>query len=371
MQQRYRRLHPKTSISTRHNVDSNMTAPTTRNAPTSQQWPQLELDYLSACPICNSTDHTLTYKDLRDVTFGVAAGSWNLWTCDSCSSGFLNPRPSTTSIKSAYGRYYTHEPSHHTQAEPPTPRLRNAAANGFLNWRFGTNLKPASMLGIPVALTCPPIRRKLEQRFRQLPKIPKTGKVLDLGCGNGNFVAKLTSAGITAEGVDFDPNAVQQAKSAGLNVNLGDITYYEGETTKFDIVTMNHVIEHIHNPTHCLEAIYRILKKPGFVHMEYPNINSLGHETFGQDWRGLEVPRHITLPSIRGIQHVLEQIGFQNVRFNACPDTATNMFRASDRLKKQRLIHSPHAENDTPPPRRTRKRATTASDEFISVIAEK
>ena len=348
-----------------------MIVPKANNTPCHQQWPQQELDYLSACPICNSKDYTLAHKALRDVTFGVAAGSWDIWVCNSCSSGFLNPRPSTRSIKLAYGNYYTHEPSRTVQVDSKPHNLRTAVSNGFLNWRFGTNLKPAAKLGIPFALMWPPVRRKLEQRFRQLPRIPKEGKVLDLGCGNGNFVAKLTSAGITAEGVDFDTNAVRQAKSAGLNVHYGDITYYENATSEFDIVTMSHVIEHIHNPTHCLEDIHRLLKKPGFLHMEYPNINSLGHETFGQDWRGLEVPRHLTLPSMRGIQHILKKVGFRRIRFNPCSHTLNNMFQASNKLKKQRLLHSSHTKNDRPTPNRLRKRLPTASHEFISVIAEK
>jgi SAM-dependent methyltransferase len=140
------------------------------------------------------------------------------------------------------------------------------------------------------------------------------GVLLDYGCGSGNFLETAQTAKWQVVGVDLDPIAVSNAKAKGYEVFLGDFTCFDNQESLFDVITMNHVIEHVHQPVELIEQAFRLLKKGGQLFIEYPNINSYGHLIYKESWRGLEPPRHLVFMSWSKITSLLQEKGFTKIK---------------------------------------------------------
>jgi SAM-dependent methyltransferase len=106
----------------------------------------------------------------------------------------------------------------------------------------------------------------------------------------------MQSAGWRVTGLEPDPVAARLA-SKRLHVEISSSTLREVSypAASFDAVTMQHVIEHVHDPIGEMTECCRILKPGGLLVIVTPNIASAGHKWFKGDWRGLEPPRHVHL----------------------------------------------------------------------------
>ena len=118
-------------------------------------------------------------------------------------------------------------------------------------------------------------------------------------------------AGWEVEGLDFDEKAIDRAwREYGVTVRHGDLRAACYPDGSFDAVTMNHVIEHVHDPIAPLAESWRILISGGRLVVATPNIASSGHERFGRNWRGLEPPRHLHLFSEKTLAEAARHAGF-------------------------------------------------------------
>jgi predicted SAM-dependent methyltransferase len=114
--------------------------------------------------------------------------------------------------------------------------------------------------------------------------------------------------------VEPDALAVQQAKARGLDVLHGSLDQLDGHQEVFDQITLSHVIEHLHDPRQVLTRCLELLKPGGRLWIETPNGLSIGHQTFGAAWRGLETPRHLILFTWGNLTQALQDLGFTRVR---------------------------------------------------------
>ena len=255
------------------------------------------------------------HRDLMDRVFFSAPGTWILFRCERCGAGYLDPRPTTATVSLAYQAYFTHGPS-----EKRSNRelgfyhsIRRALANGYRNARFGFSMEPATRWGVLAAYLMPAMRRMLDAEMRHLPK-PTTGiQLLDVGCGNGDFLEMAGKAGWEAEGIDPDPEAVAFCRKRGLVAASGQIHDLEGQE-RFDAITLCHVIEHVHDPVAMLNDCYRLLKPGGWIWLETPNLQSQGHKHFGEFWLGLDPPRHLVLFTRASLKRAVQVAGFVTVR---------------------------------------------------------
>ena len=76
---------------------------------------------------------------------------------------------------------------------------------------------------------------------------------------------------------------------------------------------MSHVVEHVHNPLELLKGCYQLLKKGGYLWLETPNILSIGHKDFKENWLPLDPPRHLMLFNVDSLQKGLYEAGFSEV----------------------------------------------------------
>jgi 2-polyprenyl-3-methyl-5-hydroxy-6-metoxy-1,4-benzoquinol methylase len=298
-----------------------------------QNWPKEHIEFTGHCPICSSKDRVMLYDNLSDSIFFIAPGKWCLWSCLDCESGYLDPRPDIESIPLAYEEYYTHANPNIQLAYAELTllkKIRRKIVNGYINYRYGSNLKPSSFLGIVVCKIFPFLKRSIDSRFRNLPaRKSSLPLLLDLGCGSGTFLKDASSCGWVPTGIDIDEKAIQCCKENDLQAEAGTIDYFEGQFNKFQFITMDHVIEHLHNPLATLSRCFDLLQESGELWIQTPNIKSFGHQRYGKSWRGLEVPRHLTIFNHDSLKGALIKTGFSSVQFLKHPDPSMRMFAAS------------------------------------------
>jgi 2-polyprenyl-3-methyl-5-hydroxy-6-metoxy-1,4-benzoquinol methylase len=282
----------------------------------SAPWPEGGLERVPACPLCGSRERTPLHLGIADGAYENTPGRWDLYRCAGCGCAFLDPRPTRESIPLAYREYYTHAAPDGGGAGALTGmrRVRRALANGYRNWRYGTRERPATRMGVPAAWLFPATRRRIDLEFRHLPRPWPGARLLDVGFGDGAFLDRARSAGWQVTGVDPDPVTVDAARRRGLDVREGILDVLYDGLGPFDVVTLSHVIEHVHDPRAFVRRIRALLKPGGIVWIETPNLEGSGHRRFGAAWRGLEPPRHLVLFGWDSLEALLREAGFAALR---------------------------------------------------------
>ena len=292
------------------------------------EWPQNGLESVPCCPVCGEEKRKRLHTNMTDRVYFCAPGEWSLFQCKSCASAYLDPRPNIETIGMAYETYHTHE-SFSAPSRTFSDKLKLKLRNGYFNYRYGTKLYPENRLGIIAAFFMRNRRKVLDLTLRHLPKAKLGSSLLDLGCGNGYFLSYARNAGWDVVGVDLDPKAVSVATQNGLDVRLGSIDIIDSSKEQFDVITLSHVIEHVHQPIDVLNACYKLLKPGGFLWIETPNIESEGHRIFGRYWRGLEPPRHLVLFTYKSLLNTLTKVGYAEVELQPYRLQCEGLFQSS------------------------------------------
>jgi len=148
-----------------------------------------------------------------------------------------------------------------------------------------------------------------------LPK-DKNAKVLDVGCGYGQFLFALTQLGYeNTKGIDINNESINECKSKGLNVEqITDIRDFARQSNeKFDLITMSHVLEHIDKDKIIDTLAYikkYLLNEGGEFILMVPNAQSYT----GAYWR-YEDFTHTIMFTAGSCIYVLKAAGFNVINF--------------------------------------------------------
>jgi SAM-dependent methyltransferase len=289
-----------------------MPAPPTLPLPAEPAWPAEWLEDVNACLWCQAAQCQPCVTGVRDWFFAAVPGEFSYARCDKCGSLLLEQRPTAAHIGKAYHGYYTHSAD---AAETPrrglVPRIGRSLAAGYANRRYAQSPHIADAARSRLFELFPVRRAEIDAAHRHLPPAP--AEVLDFGCGNGDFLARAQALGHHAVGVDFDPAAVLFAKGRGIEVYEPAALPEADFAHRFDLVTAAHVVEHVADPLALLADFRRWLKPGGHLFIEVPNAEAAGLAEHGRFWRGLEAPRHFSLPSAEGLRNALREAGFAPV----------------------------------------------------------
>ena len=239
-----------------------------------RNWPPDDLEHLGRCPACGHEQRAVMFESVKDLAFGVAPGSWTLWRCGDCGAGYIDPRPSESSIGRAYSDYYTHDA---VDGAKLVSLIAGSGFNsrlraGYYNARYGYQLPNGSPLGAMVLAMAPAKRVQWDYLIRHLPPPGTPGApVLDIGCGAGAFLHVARGLGYTPIGLEPDPAAVDVARAAGLDVRLGLLPDTGLQGGCFEQITLNHVFEHLHRPAEAATELLRLLRTGGRVWFSQPN----------------------------------------------------------------------------------------------------
>jgi 2-polyprenyl-3-methyl-5-hydroxy-6-metoxy-1,4-benzoquinol methylase len=271
----------------------------------------IEVHSVITCYLCGA-EGSILYGRLHDQLFG-APGEWNERQCSDSGCGliWLDPMPTEASIHKVYTTYYTHQVGAGEIANVDVWRilpgkLRTARKFAYLGLMKLTSLKKA----------------RFDVATMYLAR-DKPGRLLEVGCGSGVFLDRMRSRGWGVQGIEVDPKAAKAAREAfGVPVYMGNLEEANYPSACFDAVTMNHVIEHVHDPIALLQECHRVLKPGGQLVVVTPNVRSFGHMRFGRDWRGLEPPRHLHLFCRSTLKNIANKAGFRTVETWTTPANA-------------------------------------------------
>jgi 2-polyprenyl-3-methyl-5-hydroxy-6-metoxy-1,4-benzoquinol methylase len=281
-------------------------------------WPAKDLESVGQCPYCSSSNRALEYDDAQDWAFHNAPGKWSYWQCHDCDALYLGPRPTSESIGSAYSTYYTHN----RKSKTLYLRFKNRLINEFFSHTLRFSLRPRLHLPKFLEWILSPLNSMIVMPFglSTLARLPK-GKLVDVGCGDGEMLQFAIQMGWDGFGLELDPQAISAGRKKGITVLEGGYEVLDNYPSLFDCIICSHVLEHVHDPLVALEKMMCALKPGGVLLLSCPNSKSKAGQYFGVHWRGLEAPRHIAIPSAHFLREFLEKSGFQveqNV-FNGFP----------------------------------------------------
>ena len=220
----------------------------------------LRMENLSVCPKCNNSDFEL-YHQCTDFT--VTGQVFNIINCTKCHFKFTNPRPDSIEINKFYqsNNYISHSNSN----------------KGLFNKAYHFIKK--------IAIT---------KKIKLIESLGATNKnILDIGCGTGSFLGAIKNHGWSVSGIE--PN--KTARDLATN-NFGFPIYEEDgiksfPKASFSVITMWHVLEHVHLLKQRIHDIYNLLETDGFAIIAVPNHTSWDAQYYNKYWAAYDVPRHL------------------------------------------------------------------------------
>lgn len=211
--------------------------------------------------MCGSPD-LLDKLQVQDKS--VSQETFTIQQCAGCGFQFTNPRPDAASI----GKYY----------ESDAYVSHNSAAQGLVNRVY----KAARYFTV---------RRKVALITRL--NAGQKGRLLDYGCGTGHFLAGAKRAGWQVAGLEPNDRARADAAARVGQPILEATALASLPAGSFDLITLWHVLEHVHTLQETLHQLVAALKPGGKLLIAVPNAESLDAQHYRQHWASYDVPRHL------------------------------------------------------------------------------
>ncbi len=284
---------------------------------------KIETEILSTCPVCGSVDIEFLFKNI-DRLHGIS-GEFGLNQCRSCKAVYLSPRPSISSLPLYYPDDY---PPH--QLNPLRPdgvlrgikeRLMNTIIFNryhYKNFEYKQRIHPqilGTFLTYIFFFFAERARYNLPKKL--FPPYIEDGKALDIGCGPGHFLIILNDLGFKVYGVEPSEKAASIGREKfGFDIKTGTLLDHRFPDNYFHFITMNHVLEHLHNPVEVLSEVKRILHPDGMIRIQTPNIDAYGYKRFGKNWLPLDTPRHFIIYSKQSITQLADKTGLKLKAFS-------------------------------------------------------
>jgi SAM-dependent methyltransferase len=237
------------------------------------------LESLPRCPLCGS-EHRRPYATIPDHS--ITKERFTVVDCAQCGFRFTDPRPTQSEVGAYYqgGSYI----SHSNEARSLQDRIYLAARH----W-------------------------SMSRKYALIKAYFPNGRVLDIGCGTGQFLAYLMSRGYLVQGVEPSTEARQQAiadHSFPVVPQLEQVAAQEN----IQVITMWHVLEHVPDLRATFKRLHSLMADRGLLLIAVPDRGSWDAEHYGTYWAAWDVPRHFSHFRQQDVRILLREHGFTLVR---------------------------------------------------------
>lgn len=221
---------------------------------------KLELETVTFCPICQEKAFEPVFKCTDEL---VSKEQFSIIRCAACDLHLTSPRPTLNTI----GQYYkSYEYISHSDSK-----------GGLINWAYHYVRTIA-----------------LKQKLSHIKQHTNGTRLLDNGAGSGGFLSYMANNGFDCVGLEPDLDARSLAHSKhGLFLKEPKVLDEMLGREKFDVITMWHVLEHIHEPVDLLKKLCSLLEKNGVLFVAVPNHRSKDALIYKNNWAAYDVPRHL------------------------------------------------------------------------------
>jgi SAM-dependent methyltransferase len=231
-------------------------------------------DPLGACPLCKGGTLAPAHRDLRD---GLGVNR-----CGGCGLLSVHPFPGAKELAKLYDDAY----------------FANAS---------DANLGYESYAAFRLALEAT-FRRNL----RVLRRFAPAGRLLELGCAEGYFLALAKAQGFAPAGIELAKGAAGRAAAlSGVPVHAGSLESFAQAPATYDVVAAWDVIEHVADPSAALDRCAELLKPGGWLAATVPDPDGWLHGLLGAKWFGWNALREHPIYFPRAtLRRALEERGF-------------------------------------------------------------
>ena len=233
--------------------------------------PEQELERLSTCDLCKSPSQATTSLFVKSGLPVVR--------CQNCRLIYVNPRLRQAVLWRRYSRdYFENEylPQHGPYSSEANYRTHAAAL----------------------------------QRLRYYA--PTRGRLLDVGCAIGLFLAAAQMDGWSVTGSELSEFAADYAqREFGFPVTSGNIDDLNLPPASFDAITLWETIEHVQSPFNVIRKLAGFVRPGGVLAISTPNISSLSYRLLRDQWWMVAPQEHIYYFAPPTLQRLLQQLGFE------------------------------------------------------------
>lgn len=248
------------------------------------------LEY-TVCNLCGSDKYS-TYYEQYDRRFSdTPRDIYQLVKCEKCGLVYLNPRPSKDFIDNFYPK-------------------------SFYDWRIQiTGNKISIITGLARKLDFALWRNNiaLAEKARIVRKnCSYIGKLLDIGCAEGDFLERMKRAGWEVEGVEISADLCGFVmEKYGIKCHNAPVNELKLPRGSFDVATFWASLEHIFDPAGAVRLCHSILKRNGIIIILVPNSRSLEERILkGIDPNPIDIPRHLYHFNADTLEGLLRNNGF-------------------------------------------------------------
>lgn len=252
------------------------------------------------CPYCGNK----RVKDshcVKEMMFGSREG-FVYQECENCESIYLLDIPTDMSAHYPPG-YYSMETAVDTSFFKKWVKRKIALYK--IEGRSGWGLILSKWLPEPMMV-----------RIANFGEVKFNDRILDVGTGEGDYLKELESYGFS-DLTGVDP-FIEESRTIGKHIRL-----YKGEIKdlddKYDLIMLNHSFEHIQNPSELMVQLRNRLTEAGKVLIRLPVAQSDAWIKYGTNWVQLDAPRHLHIPSEKGIVELCSKNGLklQKVQYDS------------------------------------------------------
>ena len=250
---------------------------------------------------CKNASHFITLND----RLSKSAQKYTLVRCN-CGFVYLNPRPSVEDI----GQYY--------QSEDYDPH--NNSLNGIWNsiYHFVQQLS-------------------LRWKYRIIRSYIQRGRLLDIGGGKGDFVEFIYDKGWD---VTLQDNLVDLYKKKNSSSFVSDLIDLD-PLAKFDVITLWHSLEHIHDIKNLFDNLSNLLIDSGILMIAVPNFFAPERNFYKHNWAPYDAPRHLYHFSLDRLKELCQQNGYEIIqKYSLYQDLPYNVLLSATNFYPLQFIKS-------------------------------